>query len=246
MCSPDFNPRSPCGERQSPQTLPCRCRISIHAPHAGSDHIQGTSGHVGQISIHAPHAGSDHLHGLIASHIFDFNPRSPCGERPIFDYIYMSTHYFNPRSPCGERHKMEGENKDATNFNPRSPCGERLKLSTGMFDDENFNPRSPCGERLQGTGEVSSRQIFQSTLPMRGSTEGTQAAAAMQKISIHAPHAGSDKSKINTTWRNNDFNPRSPCGERLYNHGSGQRRTGFQSTLPMRGATIIACIKIPN
>ena len=34
------------------------------------------------ISIHAPHAGSDILYHLVLPHIADFNPRSPCGERP--------------------------------------------------------------------------------------------------------------------------------------------------------------------
>ena len=35
-----------------------------------------------------------------------------------------------------------------------------------------------------------------------------------------------------------DFNPRSPCGERLYRHGGLAIRGAFQSTLPVRGATV--------
>ena len=34
-----------------------------------------------------------------------------------------------------------------------------------------------------------------------------------------------------------DFNPRSPCGERLGGSDAGTIMGSFQSTLPMRGAT---------
>ena len=56
------------------------------------------------ISIHAPHAGSDQVLNFHLSHLLNFNPRSPCGER--LDYaakILNPSDNFNPRSPCGER-----------------------------------------------------------------------------------------------------------------------------------------------
>ena len=56
------------------------------------------------------------------------------------------------------------------------------------------------------------------------------------KISIHAPHAGSeDQYQICATLDNN-FNPRSPCGERIFYAFSALKAIKFQSTLPMRGA----------
>ena len=80
-----------------------------------------------------------------------------------------------------------------------------------------------------------------------------------KQISIHAPRAGSDVPKIETADELEDFNPRSPCGERLrelqpifdainFNPRSpcGERPIAaarsaslmvFQSTLPVRGAT---------
>ena len=92
-------------------------------------------------------------------------------------------------------------------------------------------------------------------------------------ISIHAPRAGSDLRKIEQMFDTEvDFNPRSPCGERLEvestvnpgiwisihapRAGSDsnlirQRGIGrvFQSTLPVRGATrpiftVRMCIRI--
>ena len=79
------------------------------------------------------------------------------------------------------------------------------------------------------------------------------------KISIHAPLAGSDNFAATITAELANFNPRSPCGERrkgtaaafqaaISIHaplaGSDQSSVifitvfrGFQSTLPLRGAT---------
>ena len=81
------------------------------------------------------------------------------------------------------------------------------------------------------------------------------------KISIHAPRVGSDYDKDMRIWFCDDFNPRSPCGERLtrdshiiapsyFNPRSpcGERplvfalvpsSLAFQSTLPVWGATIV-------
>ena len=82
------------------------------------------------------------------------------------------------------------------------------------------------------------------------------------KISIHAPRVGSDYDNDMRIWFCDDFNPRSPCGERLtrdshiiapsyFNPRSpcGERRLigamtihlmQFQSTLPVWGATFWA------
>ena len=54
---------------------------------------------------------------------------------------------------------------------------------------------------------------FQSTLPMRGATL-KRLVTAKPAISIHAPHAGSDKAHTKCHQYHHNFNPRSPCGER--------------------------------
>ena len=78
---------------------------------------------------------------------------------------------------------------------------------------------------------------FQPTLPVRGATGRDEIAAMLEAISTHAPRAGSDSTTLMTkrslfisthapragsddAGRGNhvqgvDFNPRSPCGERL-------------------------------
>ena len=79
--------------------------------------------------------------------------------------------------------------------------------------------------------------IFQSTLPMRGATDMGLPSNQYLQISIHAPHAGSDRRQNSTSRIYKNFNPRSPCGERLGVVGVFSSLSIFQSTLPMRGAT---------
>ena len=103
--------------------------------------------------------------------LFNFYPRSPCGERPVRVVRTCWSPYFYPRSPCGERHGQDvllpaaleflstlslrratiGGSTNQThkiNFYPRSPCGERLFGNEAMgAGNNNFYPRSPCGER---------------------------------------------------------------------------------------------------
>ena len=82
----------------------CLLLISIHAPRAGSDMLQEMDPYVGLlISIHAPRAGSDKCSFGLTPSEFNFNPRSPCGERPNDGKIGTLANNFNPRSPCGER-----------------------------------------------------------------------------------------------------------------------------------------------
>ena len=56
--------------------------ISIHAPRAGSDFRPVAYGSDLLISIHAPRAGSDPHPYFLPRKPLNFNPRSPCGERP--------------------------------------------------------------------------------------------------------------------------------------------------------------------
>ena len=56
--------------------------------------------------------------------------------------------------------------------------------------------------------------LFQSTLLMRGATCEIVRKSCERGISIHAPHARSDRRTQRTRRRVIDFNPRSSCEER--------------------------------
>ena len=79
--------------------------------------------------------------------------------------------------------------------------------------------------------------IFQSTLPVWGATWIDGSKFVMAGISIHAPRVGSDKHRTRLHLHPQDFNPRSPCGERLEKEQRYWEDAQFQSTLPVWGAT---------
>ena len=81
-----------------------------------------------------------------------------------------------------------------------------------------FNPRTPCGVRLQTR-----------VLNYFGCN-----------ISIHAPLAGCDRRRRACVGQRRDFNPRTPCGVRLYGSVAPPPPASFQSTHPLRGATMDA------
>ena len=127
-----------------------------------------------------------------------------------------------------------------------------------------FNPRSPCGERLLKREGEACYVAFQSTLPLRGATHRHTQRGNRYSISIHAPLAGSDSGPVGSvanltisihaplagsdlparpyTNPRRNFNPRSPCGERPLGLIPYDMALVFQSTLPLRGATLSASV----
>ena len=88
-----------------------------------------------------------------------------------------------------------------------------------------------------GLNRLQSICWFQSTLPTRGATIHLVAIQLIRVISIHAPHTGSDCDLWCLLNSSQNFNPRSPHGERHYFIGDTTSNCIFQSTLPTRGAT---------
>ena len=103
--------------------------------------------------------------------------------------------------------------------------------------------------------------VFQSTLPAGGATKNHQNQEYEIQISIHAPRRGSDFVPYRLLWRHwisihaprrgsdrrqeckyhslQDFNPRSPQGERRKRRFLTRQKPVFQSTLPAGGATLL-------
>ena len=80
--------------------------------------------------------------------------------------------------------------------------------------------------------------------PREGSDGTDEILAVVYAISIHAPREGSDKAGSGGSPDIEDFNPRSPRGERRERHYSLNANDGFQSTLPARGATKVSDNKV--
>ena len=101
-----------------------------------------------------------------------------------------------------------------------------------------FNPRTPCGVRRKKRLDNSIVNQFQSTHPLRGATTWIGVGLAESLISIHAPLAGCDSRSRCRPKQAGNFNPRTPCGVRHSQYFSHTVRTKFQSTHPLRGATL--------
>ena len=178
-----------------------------------------------EISIHAPRTGSDCAGRNGRTEQQDFNPRSPHGERP------------GPHST----------NKNAISFQSTLPArGATASCPSHPAPPAHFNPRSPHGERRGISYPSFYRKLFQSTLPARGATARRWTACGLYGISIHAPRTGSDLCAVDqphagdgisihaprtgSDWtrrrlpsKGEDFNPRSPHGERHTHHLSSIR-----------------------
>ena len=157
------------------QEIPYLRPISIHAPHAGCDLVAGLSVPSARISIHAPHAGCDRFCKPCPASCWYFNPRTPCGVRPLcfnrnWFSLLISIHA------------------------PHAGCDTKSNTHAKTF--QYFNPRTPCGVRHFSERPKDAKNVFQSTHPMRGATQNNPQVAQMIDISIHAPHAGCDRGSV--------------------------------------------------
>ena len=73
--------------------------------------------------------------------------------------------------------------------------------------------------------------------PLAGCDHSSLAHWPTKEISIHAPLAGCDPSSVWVLCSGCNFNPRTPCGVRLYFPDDAYDGVPFQSTHPLRGAT---------
>ena len=236
--------------------------ISIHAPLAGCDIVAFECFQVVPISIHAPLAGCDQNLAFPRLRRRLFQSTHPLRGATADRFFCDRDQHISIHAPlAGCDFDWDFQDTDETHFNPRTPCGVRPELVCLDNQCRNFNPRTPCGVRHHWDWNEAGLKGFQSTHPLRGATlmpvascsrfsisihaplagcDGQSALPHSQQyqISIHAPLAGCDEVVMLMAYQLKNFNPRTPCGVRrlaslyLYDY---QR---FQSTHPLRGATI--------
>ena len=147
---------------------------------------------------------------------FDFNPRSPRGERRFSGRCWADWCDFNPRSREGsDRPAAYPGSKTGISIHAPREGSDKPLSGHDFFRLQHFNPRSPRGERLQRQNATCFGFLFQSTLPARGATLSCAQKRKIGIISIHAPREGSDFVTNAQEAAERHFNPRSPRGERL-------------------------------
>ncbi len=257
-----FDPRSPCGERPLYVCLPhLPVTISIHAPLAGSDvaknlpmrlsskfrstlPLRGATAFADvsaccvDISIHAPLAGSDSMSASLRAYCQNFDPRSPCGER-------LKRRIGRPLRPTISIHApLAGSDVGigmieitsiAISIHAPLAGSDRIRLNWTVKPVISIHAPLAGSDwqfiYLRRTAEISIHA------PLAGSDYATPPNPSLADISIHAPLAGSDPMLPLRRGDVGDFDPRSPCGERLRQRRSRSMSRIFRSTLPLRGAT---------
>ena len=193
------------------------------------------------ISIHALLAESDCQPCDRRNPLFNFYPRSPCGERQANPSLYDPARTISIHALLAESDK---------------PC--RWSISACR----NFYPRSPCGERRSNSARSTSPgRISIHALLAESDRQPAQLLHKPRMISIHALLAESDVfhfvhahnvigflstlSLRRATWllhrvhtQRRNFYPRSPCGERPSRRRVSGSNSAFLSTLSLRRATV--------
>ena len=215
---PDFNPRSPYGERQPPAL-----------PQGKQWQFQSTLPLRGATSASRPF-----LHKTE-----NFNPRSPYGERRLEtwerfgSYIFQSTLPLRGATRVGDRLSPHGE------ISIHAPLtGSDRDINFQIRKKTDFNPRSPYGERPLTRFTRSLPATFQSTLPLRGATFvaaiGNYGYADFNPRSPYGERPGRHTMRMPPCVFQSTLPLRGATADPIKIQAVGPR---FQSTLPLRGAT---------
>ena len=145
-----FNPRSPHGERRmtaSWKSSGTRFQPTLPARGATGKLIAGSGDLVFQPTL--PARGATRPRWRTFRWLFNFNPRSPHGERPHGGKpASAGSRNFNPRSPHGERLVDCCPDVCPRVISTHAPrTGSDWRTPPDSAQCGNFNPRSPHGER---------------------------------------------------------------------------------------------------
>ena len=126
-------------------------------------------------------------------------------------------------------------------FNPRSPCGERRLTKKRFTGYLQFQSTLPLRGATTSSGTGKRSWIISIHAPLAGSDDGAARHSAGPGISIHAPLAGSDLLLIKMARCMQDISIHAPlAGSDESNDQNSTDNSEFQSTLPLRGATVAA------
>ena len=237
--------------------------LSFAAPLAGrDDHAVALSEQVVIISIHAPLAGRDRLRSAQVHRVDYFNPRAPCGARRGKESSCFYRNYFNPRAPCGARLRAPlHQALSLGDFNPRAPCGARPKPGQDALPGVGFQSTHPLRGATTAVKQVPKFRIISIHAPLAGCDKdldepfvnsvdfNPRTPCGVRRIACargDAPMANFNPRTPcgvrlgGVLWHHGDghFNPRTPCGVRRQIHIRPDIDAGFQSTHPLRGATL--------
>ena len=146
----------------------------------------------------------------------NFNPHSPCGERLKHVAVQLPCYVFQSTLPLRGATGVRCTQSECRSISIHTP----LAGSDRVCGNSELNVIISIHTPLAGSDSAKSNEgscfgKFQSTLPLRGATRHAALPRQLRRISIHTPLAGSDPSRASCASESENFNPHSPCGERL-------------------------------
>ena len=106
--------------------------------------------------------------------------------------ISLAPLHFNPRSPCGERPLVDALRDGEDAFQSTLPVWGATSRASRAAATSEFQSTLPVwGATLKDRRPVA-LDVFQSTLPVWGATNWSSIQCFWGNISIHAPRVGSD------------------------------------------------------
>ena len=170
------------------------------------------------ISIHAPHTGRDANSWPYIVIGLNFNPRAPYGARLQLLHGVLNRDIISIHAPhTGRDLPVSRLHRYVLPFQSTRPIrGATHGLGDIFRGDGNFNPRAPYGARPPGLIPWRAWITISIHAPHTGRDSGMPGKSLNRSISIHAPHTGRDSKSS----------------------GGQISKDGFQSTRPIRGATV--------
>ena len=144
---------------------------------------------------------------------------------------------FYPRSPCGERRHDWAGRVGQADFYPRSPCGERHRSYGSVTDQKQFLSTLSLRRATTGSLHTDHHGHISIHALLAESDRSVLVWVRLHVISIHALLAESDGVISPIFLLCCNFYPRSPCGERRGTMPKNSTAQLFLSTLSLRRAT---------
>ena len=144
---------------------------------------------------------------------------------------------FNPRPPCGRRPVPTPESIARKAFQSAPPVREATRQKRGVIAAIRFQSAPPVREATIMLSGLPAPFGFQSAPPVREATGGGLAVLVLHVVSIRAPRAGGDCRARRRSTGGRSFNPRPPCGRRHDFFFISRGEHQFQSAPPVREAT---------
>ncbi len=187
-----FNPRAPRGARPGPPR-----RLDLHSRFQSTRPARGATGRSSgafqcpDVSIHAPRAGRDRLDGEGATVVPGFNPRAPRGARPLPRFHRVCPGLVSIHAPRAGRDGNGAPSAAACfSFNPRAPRGARPSSPPAGRGTPRFQSTRPARGATMWECTITFKTAVSIHAPRAGRDPILTRLSFFASVSIHAPRAG--------------------------------------------------------